>query len=256
MDGVLGSFFLIKPLFIYAATVDPPELFDLGNSLCNTTVYQRILGKVLLDGEDMNLEQIEAGLAWHYKYYQREQRAADRVWTGPEGTQPEWVERTLRWATVDLWQPVLEARGGTPIQRLLSEPRVMFLYLLAAAQYGYTPTILFNLGSFYFYAKAQGNQDYLETLQCAGYDGDKKMLGFLEMSYRTGRENWFYTANLLNAYIYMLSKDPSDAVYTQRAQKVLEDNRPRFAGHEDQLRALNAYETSLRKAMGGGKEDR
>jgi hypothetical protein len=82
------------------------------------------------------------------------------------------------------------------------------------------------------------------------------MLGFLEMSYRTGRQNWFYTANLLNAYIYMLSKDPSNAVYAQRAQKVLEDNRPRFAGHEDELRALNAYETRLGKAMGGSKEDR
>ena len=64
-------------------------------------------------------------------------------------------------------------------------------YLLAAARYGYTPTILFNLGSFYFYAKARGNQDYLETLQRAGYDEDRKMLGFLEMSYRTGRQNWF-----------------------------------------------------------------
>ena len=129
-------------------------------------------------------------------------------------------------------------------------------YLLAAARYGYTPTILFNLGSFYFYAKARGNQDYLETLQRAGYDEDRKMLGFLEISYRAGRENWFYTANLLNAYIYMLSKDPSNAVYAQRAEKVLEDNRPRFAGHEEKLRALNAYETSLRKTMGGGREDR
>jgi len=129
-------------------------------------------------------------------------------------------------------------------------------YLLAAAQYGCTPTILFNLGSFYFYAKVQGNQDYLETLQRAGYDGDKKMLGFLEMSYRTGRQNWFYTANLLNAYIYMLSKDPSNAVYAQRAQNVLGDNRPRFAGHEDQLRALNAYETRFRETMAGGGEDR
>jgi hypothetical protein len=129
-------------------------------------------------------------------------------------------------------------------------------YLLAAARYGYTPTILFNLGSFYFYAKARGNQDYLETLQRAGYDGDRKMLGFLEMSYRTGRENWFYTANLLNAYIYMLSEDPSNAVYAQRAEKVLEDNRPRFASHDEKLRALKAYETSLRKTMGGGREDR
>ena len=35
--------------------------------------YQRILGKVLLSGEDMNLEQIRAGMAWHYKNYQFEQ---------------------------------------------------------------------------------------------------------------------------------------------------------------------------------------
>ena len=41
--------------------------------------YQRILGKVLLSGEDVNLEQVEAGLAWHYKRYQREQPPSDRV---------------------------------------------------------------------------------------------------------------------------------------------------------------------------------
>jgi endonuclease YncB( thermonuclease family) len=29
--------------------------------------YGRILGKVLLDGDDMNLEQIRPGLAWRYK---------------------------------------------------------------------------------------------------------------------------------------------------------------------------------------------
>ena len=40
--------------------------------------YKRILGKVLLSGEDMNLEQLRAGLAWHYKKYQKEQSPADR----------------------------------------------------------------------------------------------------------------------------------------------------------------------------------
>ena len=40
--------------------------------------YQRILGKVLLDDEDMNLEQVKAGLAWHYKKYQKEQPLTDR----------------------------------------------------------------------------------------------------------------------------------------------------------------------------------
>ena len=41
--------------------------------------YQRILGKVLVNGEDVNLEQIEAGMAWHYKKYQGEQSSSDRV---------------------------------------------------------------------------------------------------------------------------------------------------------------------------------
>jgi endonuclease YncB( thermonuclease family) len=41
--------------------------------------YERILGKVLLSGEDMNLGQINAGLAWHYKKYEGEQGASDRI---------------------------------------------------------------------------------------------------------------------------------------------------------------------------------
>ena len=41
--------------------------------------YQRILGKVLVNGEDVNLEQVEAGMAWHYKKYQREQSPSDRI---------------------------------------------------------------------------------------------------------------------------------------------------------------------------------
>ena len=41
--------------------------------------YQRILGKVLLSDQDVNLEQVEAGMAWHYKKYQSEQSSSDRV---------------------------------------------------------------------------------------------------------------------------------------------------------------------------------
>jgi endonuclease YncB( thermonuclease family) len=40
--------------------------------------YQRVLGKVLLNGKDINLEQIKAGLAWHYKQYDRDQLPVDR----------------------------------------------------------------------------------------------------------------------------------------------------------------------------------
>lgn len=43
-----------------------------------TDQYGRIVGKILLDGKDINLEQVKAGMAWHYKEYQREQSAEDR----------------------------------------------------------------------------------------------------------------------------------------------------------------------------------
>jgi endonuclease YncB( thermonuclease family) len=34
---------------------------------------------VLIDGRDANLALVAAGLAWHYKKYQREQSEADRL---------------------------------------------------------------------------------------------------------------------------------------------------------------------------------
>jgi len=43
-----------------------------------TDQYGRIVGKIWLNGTDVNLEQIKSGMAWHYKEYQREQSAADR----------------------------------------------------------------------------------------------------------------------------------------------------------------------------------
>lgn len=41
--------------------------------------YGRIVGKVVLNGEDICLEQIRAGYAWHYKKYQDEQSAEERA---------------------------------------------------------------------------------------------------------------------------------------------------------------------------------
>lgn len=40
--------------------------------------YGRTVGKILVDGVDANLEQIKAGMAWHYKKYQKEQTLDDR----------------------------------------------------------------------------------------------------------------------------------------------------------------------------------
>jgi endonuclease YncB( thermonuclease family) len=41
--------------------------------------YRRILGKVLLNEQDICLEQVKRGMAWHYKQYQRDQPPEDRI---------------------------------------------------------------------------------------------------------------------------------------------------------------------------------
>lgn len=40
--------------------------------------YERHVGKILLDGQDINLEQVRRGMAWHYKAYEQEQSPEDR----------------------------------------------------------------------------------------------------------------------------------------------------------------------------------
>lgn len=41
--------------------------------------YGRIVGKLIKDGQDINLIQIKQGYAWHYKYYQKDQSEIDRI---------------------------------------------------------------------------------------------------------------------------------------------------------------------------------
>lgn len=41
--------------------------------------YQRTIGKILLNGRDVNLEQVRAGFAWHYTQYAKDQAPADRA---------------------------------------------------------------------------------------------------------------------------------------------------------------------------------
>lgn len=59
--------------------------------------YGREIGKILIGGKDANFGQIEAGLAWHYKRYEREQSAEDR-------TAYAAAEEAARAARRGLWQ--------------------------------------------------------------------------------------------------------------------------------------------------------
>lgn len=40
--------------------------------------FGRAIGKIIVNGVDANLEQVKAGMAWHYKQYQKEQSPDDR----------------------------------------------------------------------------------------------------------------------------------------------------------------------------------
>lgn len=41
--------------------------------------YEREIGRVMLDGEDVNLEQIRRGMAWFYRQYERELSPEDQA---------------------------------------------------------------------------------------------------------------------------------------------------------------------------------
>ena len=57
--------------------------------------YGRIVGKVSLNGSDVCLEQIKAGMAWHYKYYQSEQSNEDRELYANAETEARAAQRGL-----------------------------------------------------------------------------------------------------------------------------------------------------------------
>jgi len=59
--------------------------------------YGRTVGKVLLNGVDICLEQIKLGMAWHYKQYASEQSTSDRE----TYAQAELDSRTQ---TIGLWK--------------------------------------------------------------------------------------------------------------------------------------------------------
>ena len=62
--------------------------------------YGREVGKVLVDGLDANLAQVQRGMAWHYKAYEREQSVIDRKVYADAENEAKAARRGL-WADAD-----------------------------------------------------------------------------------------------------------------------------------------------------------
>ncbi len=82
--------------------------------------YRRILGKVLLDGEDINLRMVRTGMAWHYKRYQADQRWDDR-WRYAWAQWRAQSERKGLWVEPDPMPP-WDFRRQQRTQRFRDEP--------------------------------------------------------------------------------------------------------------------------------------
>lgn len=65
-----------------------------------TDRYQRIVGKVLVNGNDTNLEQLKAGMAWWHEKYRKEQSPGDQ-------RRYSEAEQIARQQKVGLWQEAM-----------------------------------------------------------------------------------------------------------------------------------------------------
>ena len=72
----------------------------------DTDRYGRTIGRIYVDGKDVNLALVEAGLAWHYKAYSKEKALADAetaaraagkgLWSQPNPTPPRLFRKGIR----------------------------------------------------------------------------------------------------------------------------------------------------------------
>lgn len=90
--------------------------------------YKRTVGKVMVDGKDVNLAMVVAGLAWHYKQYEREQSASDRLLYSSAESESRQARRGL-WRDTDPMAP-WDWRKASRQEKLLNGAKP---YELAAA---------------------------------------------------------------------------------------------------------------------------
>jgi len=112
--GAIAKRHLASLIFLKSVTVETTK----------TDRYKRELGKLLIDGEDQNLKQVQAGLAWHYKQYAKEQNPTDRELYAR-------AEDEARTAHLGLWHDKIpsppwefrHSKGGLSLKSITSHSR-------------------------------------------------------------------------------------------------------------------------------------
>ena len=90
---------------VYAKTVSA--------EISKTDKYGRSIAVIFLDGRDVNLEQVRAGMAWHYKQYQAEQSETERLTYAQAEDTARYSKRGL-WVDADPMPPWVWRHGGKP----------------------------------------------------------------------------------------------------------------------------------------------
>ena len=73
--------------------------------------YGRTVGHVMIDGRDVNLEMLEAGMAWHYKHYDHNARLARAEEEAHAAKKGLWVDES----SVPPWDWRKEHQHGTAL---------------------------------------------------------------------------------------------------------------------------------------------
>lgn len=78
-------------LYLRELTLNKSVLVKLGQGMSGN----RLVGTVLSEGKDINLEMVKAGHAWHYKYFSKNQMPDDRKAYADAELNAKWVRAGL-----------------------------------------------------------------------------------------------------------------------------------------------------------------
>jgi len=133
--------------------------------------YGRIVGKVLIDGKDINIEQLKAGLAWFYRQYANELSEPDRKSYEAAESEAKTAKRGL-WKDANPTAPWEFRHPGKPI----SDTDGAGSSAQASGQIiGNKRSRIYHLSNCPDYSRvSEANREYFKTAEEAEHAGYRK----------------------------------------------------------------------------------